>query len=201
MCCSDSSGVLAGQLQYRDLRRLEYEFTPQEDPTVLVRRHAVLVSLDPLRAVILADRLILIVPDGADNLIELLTKQMQAWVSEARPSEHQASPNTDVAEADKPLPFEMRAYEAILGTAYEVQKLEYRSMVPKISKVMHQFKQSAIVSIPAQENMRQLKNTINGMLERTQNHKQVFDELLDEDEDMALMNLSLLKKKPHLYKY
>lgn len=35
----------------RDLRRLEFSLNPLEEPTFLVRRHAVLLSLDPLRAI------------------------------------------------------------------------------------------------------------------------------------------------------
>ena len=35
---------------------------------------------DPLRAVVMADRLILIVPDGADSLISILDKYIHEWV-------------------------------------------------------------------------------------------------------------------------
>lgn len=35
---------------------------------------------DPIRAVVMADRLILIVPDGADTLLEILDRYMQEWV-------------------------------------------------------------------------------------------------------------------------
>jgi len=36
---------------------------------------------DPIRAVVMADRLILIVPDGADSLLSILDKYMKEWVS------------------------------------------------------------------------------------------------------------------------
>jgi hypothetical protein len=39
---------------------------------ILVRKHAVLISLSPLRAIVTADRVILSVPDGADALLYIL---------------------------------------------------------------------------------------------------------------------------------
>eukprot|EP01032_Pedospumella_encystans_P012768 gene12768-14745_t len=78
---ADSTFVSAiGDLRLRDLRRLDYQFNPNEERSVLIRRHSVLFAMDPLRAVVMADRLILIVPDGADSLISILDKYMHEWV-------------------------------------------------------------------------------------------------------------------------
>jgi hypothetical protein len=60
------------EIQYHDLRFLENQFQHILVPTVIVRKHAVLMSLNPLRAIVTADRLILIVPDGADSLLYML---------------------------------------------------------------------------------------------------------------------------------
>ena len=67
-------------MQYHDLRHLESQFSPHEEPTVLVRRHAVLISFNPLRAVVMADKLMLIVPNGADALLYLLHEHMHGIV-------------------------------------------------------------------------------------------------------------------------
>ena len=64
------------EIQYHDLRYLENQFHTHEEPTVLVRKHAVLISLNPLRAIVTADRMILIVPDGADSLLHMLHDYM-----------------------------------------------------------------------------------------------------------------------------
>ena len=64
------------EIQYHDLRYLENQFHSHEEPTVLVRKHAVLISLNPLRAIVTADRMILIVPDGADSLLYMLHDYM-----------------------------------------------------------------------------------------------------------------------------
>ena len=41
-------------------------------PTILVRRHCVLIIFDPIRAVILSNELLFIVPDGAGSILQLL---------------------------------------------------------------------------------------------------------------------------------
>lgn len=38
----------------------------------MVRKHAVLIALSPLLAIVTADRVILSVPDGADSLLHIL---------------------------------------------------------------------------------------------------------------------------------
>jgi hypothetical protein len=75
----DSNVSPVGYLQYRDIRRLEYSFNPHEEPAVLIRRHAVIFSFTPLRAIVMADRLIFIVPNGADSLLKTLENHMKDW--------------------------------------------------------------------------------------------------------------------------
>ncbi|RYG66335.1 hypothetical protein EON64_10020 [archaeon] len=45
--------------------------------SILIRKHAVLFAMDPIRAVVMSSRLILIVPDGADSLISILDQYMK----------------------------------------------------------------------------------------------------------------------------
>lgn len=98
-----SEGARLQLIQHRDLRRLEYQFNPLGEPIVLVRRHAVIVSLDPLRAVIMADRMMLIIPsEGFEHVLDLLYKIMEGL------------------QAD-PIPFEAMAYEAILEAVIAIQ--------------------------------------------------------------------------------
>lgn len=66
-------------LRHRDLRRLEYSYKPVEEPAILIRRHVTLISLDPIRAAVMNDRMIMIVPQGADTLIEMLLQHLQYW--------------------------------------------------------------------------------------------------------------------------
>lgn len=78
-------------LQARDLRRLDAYFGSDQDddghfmPAILVRKHCVLLVFDPLRTIILADRMILLVPDGgADSLISVLSDHLTTFVDKQR---------------------------------------------------------------------------------------------------------------------
>lgn len=173
-------------MQLRDLRRLEYLFTPQEEPAIFVRRHAVIISLDPLRVVVMADRLILIVPDGADTLIQLLSNQMHSYI---------ASGDSKAST----VPFETRAYEAIFGTVIEIQKLHLSDLDSRIKKVSSLLRKYSIVPVEVQEKVQHFKQRVSEMIERARAHKRILEELLDEDDLLSLMALSLLKTKPHLY--
>ena len=65
-----------------------------------------------------------------------------------------------------------------------------------------QFQQKGcILSIDAQEKMRQLKNQASRMLTRLASFRRALGDVVEDDEGMALMNLTLLKNKPRLYKY
>ena len=67
---------LGGYLHPRDMRRLVTPFSSSNAPELMVRRHVVLMNCDPLRAIVLRDRLLVLVPDGADSILEQLTKRI-----------------------------------------------------------------------------------------------------------------------------
>ena len=59
---------LGAYLHPRDMRKLVTPFSTTNEPELIVRRHVILMNFDPLRAIILRDRLLVLVPDGADSL-------------------------------------------------------------------------------------------------------------------------------------
>mmetsp|Transcript_8378 Transcript_8378/g.22672 ORF Transcript_8378/g.22672 Transcript_8378/m.22672 type:complete len:556 (-) Transcript_8378:747-2414(-) len=67
---------LGGFLHPRDMRKLVTQFSASNAPELIVRRHAMLLNFDPLRAIILRDRLLVLVPDGADSLLNELEKKV-----------------------------------------------------------------------------------------------------------------------------
>ena len=72
----ESHGAIAPRI--RDLRILDFNFNPSENFSVVVRRHAVLISVDPLRAVVMASRMIVMVPPGGmDSIFKLLGSYMK----------------------------------------------------------------------------------------------------------------------------
>jgi len=176
------------EIQYHDLRHLEHQFNPHEEPTVLLRRHAVLMSLNPLRAVITADKLVLIVPNGADSLLYLLHEHMHAIVED-----------DDVFGTGNTSSFEIRAYKAMLATVTSLHTQEYISCNSKVERILSKFRNLNSITVEFQEHLRMLKNTVSSQLVKTNAYRRLFKDLVDNDDDVALMNLSLLKEKPNLY--
>jgi hypothetical protein len=78
----DNIGTSAAiNLRVRDLRRLDFIFHPTQEPSVWLRRHAVLFCLDPIRAVVMASRIIIIVPQGGmDQIMQILERYMTGAV-------------------------------------------------------------------------------------------------------------------------
>jgi hypothetical protein len=71
----ESSASTAVPLRLRDLRRLDFETNPSEEPSILVRRHALVVTADPIRAVVMSSRVVVIVPPGGmDSILDILSK-------------------------------------------------------------------------------------------------------------------------------
>ena len=68
---------LGGFLHPRDMRKLVTPFSASNLPELIVRRHAMLLNFDPLRAIILRDRLLVLVPDGADSILVELERRMR----------------------------------------------------------------------------------------------------------------------------
>ena len=68
---------LGGFLHPRDMRKLVTPFSASNEPELIVRRHVMLLNFDHLRAIILRDRVIVLVPDGADSLLVQLEKRIR----------------------------------------------------------------------------------------------------------------------------
>lgn len=63
---------------YRDLRRLDFSYTPSEDSTILIRKSAVLLSFHPIRAIVTSDCLFILLQSSDHKTIaELITGQMK----------------------------------------------------------------------------------------------------------------------------
>ena len=65
------------EMSLRDLYRLDYLFNLNEEKSILIRRHAVLFAMDPIRAIVMADRLILLAPAECDPIIEVINQFMK----------------------------------------------------------------------------------------------------------------------------
>lgn len=200
----DSYCSAANPLRLRDLRRLEARFDGSDESTLLVRWHAILISLEPIMAIVMTNRIILLVPDGADSLLSLVEDHMMLWVeSKQQAAEQQAAQQqASVPVVVDSTPFEVHAYDAMLTTVSSLLSREYTRFEREVDSVLTLFKQKGLIlSVDAQENMRSLKNQASRMLTRLTSFRRALEDLVEDDEDMALMNLTLLKRRPRLYQY
>ncbi len=70
-------------MELRDLRRLDNHFSHHEEPYILIRRHCVLISLGPhIRAIVQAEKLMILVFDLKDKAVEILEKLVDILSSE-----------------------------------------------------------------------------------------------------------------------
>lgn len=262
----------------RDMRRLVTPFSASNEPGLIVRRHAMLLNFDPMRAVILKDRLLVIVPDGADSILEQLEKRVRGGVLEmersflgstvhdgtdsdiglsehSRPGkkrvrkvrlgsnhrnknngfgdEKQSTNHSDpgisdaeteptqlteeYAEAQQDadeewndlqgtewidLPFELQATDAVLHTISSFlsnDTLElYEAATSYIERIVddHTGAREDPLTI-----IRGVKDGIREMSGRVKGFVQSINRILDEDEDMALMNLTRLQTHPERFMY
>ena len=79
---NNTSGVtyrerLGAYLHPRDMRKLVMPFSSSNEPDLIVRRHVMLLNFDPLRTIILRDRLLVLVPDGADSMLVDLERRVR----------------------------------------------------------------------------------------------------------------------------
>ena len=100
------------------------------------------------------------------------------------------------------IPFEFHAFEAILTTVNTLYSQEYKTVSQESIRILAYFNSTSAVIVPysIQEKMRNLKNQVSQLATKLQSFKRVLSVLIDDDESMALMNLSILKENPSLYR-
>jgi hypothetical protein len=65
----------------RDLRRMDFVSHPNEEPSIRVRKHVVLFSVDPIRAIIMSSRIIILVPPGGmDQILKIVETYMEGKI-------------------------------------------------------------------------------------------------------------------------
>ena len=97
-------------------------------------------------------------------------------------------------------PFEVHAYDALLTMLASLKNQEFNKTNRNVNAILKQFQQKGcILSSDAQESMRRLKNQVNHMSNRLDSFQKALEEIVNDDEAMSLMNLSVLSLKPQMY--
>lgn len=231
-----------------------------------------LLNFDPLRSIILRDRLLVIVPDGADSILIELERRVRGGIIEmenqvfgtsthdaaAGPAPPTASkvkrnksyeqfaklsnaqkeeaanliePATSTADTEttavtaehsmndewediqmmhwKHLPYELQSVDAVLQTVISMLMDDARNVHNRSVHAMNELRGDASkksgggrggsVGEHAQERLRLHKDEVNMMEGRVQGFVRAMNEVLDDDEDMTLMNLSRLLTHPERF--
>jgi len=92
---------LGGYLHPRDMRRLVTPFSSSNEPQLIVRRHVMLLNFDPLRAIVLRDRLLVLVPDGADSILVALEQRVKGGFVEMEKQVFGSDHDSDYSKTGK----------------------------------------------------------------------------------------------------
>ncbi len=295
---------LGGYLHPRDMRRLVTPFSSSNEPELMVRRHVMLLNFDPLRAIVLRDRMLLLVPDGADSILMNLERRVRGGIDEmekqvfgeipssleaeiassvdndlgsnsngiiqqsfdsetkdgdnngskndnelsflvssdeenskqteddddisyeddklgqkqetAEGSEnHEKNDSVQTAYSDEweefeefeggdwiELAFELQSVDAVLSSVLKMLSDDSKFLRKKIFSVMEEMRDDSISAVPGdhvQEQLRILKDKVREMEGRVQGLVRAMNQILDDEEDMALMNLSRLISHPERF--
>ena len=271
---------LGGYLHPRDMRRLVTPFSSSNEPQLMVRRHVMLLNFDPLRAIVLRDRLLVLVPDGADSILIELERRVRGGITEienqvfgndpatkppptviatpikkkkttmkrnkssdevnkvrivddnggsiegSMPSDHATSTATDTSSNTeesaedthhsidewediqnmdwKNMPYELQSVDAVLQTVTAMLMDDARKVHQRSSTAMSDLRgetpgSKSGLGDNSQERLRLHKDEVNQMEGRVQGFVRAMNEVLDDDEDMTLMNLSRLLTHPERF--
>ncbi|CAM9255219.1 unnamed protein product [Pylaiella littoralis] len=180
---SISAGVPMSSLNLhlRDMRQL-FSYQAKSEPAISVRRNCVLVNFETLRGIVLVDRILLVVDPGADSIL----MEVRKAVNES---------HDDVYE------FELKALEALLSVSSKRLEREVREVEQPIAAIVHTLEGSGKGATSAKNNdrFRGFLNSINVLENRAKARRRALLMVLEDDTDLAMMNLTRMYQSPEDY--
>mmetsp|Transcript_12972 Transcript_12972/g.28172 ORF Transcript_12972/g.28172 Transcript_12972/m.28172 type:complete len:385 (+) Transcript_12972:584-1738(+) len=249
------------------MRRLVTPFSSTNEPQLMVRRHVMLLNFDPLRAIVLKDRLLVLVPDGADSILINLERRVRGGIVEMEnqvfgtgngsshdtlavgaqsikrnksheqfaklnskslrgeedsnsqqestmsshtedttaTTEHTNDEWEDIQKMDwSHMPYELQCVDAVLQTVIamlvdDAKRVQERSLHAMSDLGGKGGGSGHGLGEHAQERLKLHKDEVKSMEGRVQGFVRAMNEVLDDDEDMTLMNLSRLLTHPERF--
>ncbi|KAJ2718968.1 magnesium ion transporter [Coemansia sp. Benny D115] len=177
-------------LQPRDLRKIDSKFVNQM-PAILVRRHAILVNLLHIRALIEADRIVLFDSIGvpASYSQSLLVYELQERLRNSSGSNGSNSSNNSSVGAPEPTqPFEFRALEAVLISVVTTLQSDEEVLVNLVQNLLAYLEES--VDRSKLRELLQYSKRLSRFEQKALNIRDAIEEVLEQDEDLAGMYLT-----------
>ncbi|CAN0260666.1 unnamed protein product, partial [Ectocarpus sp. 8 AP-2014] len=168
-------------LHLRDMRQL-FSSQSKSEPAISVRRNCVLVNFETLRGIVLVDRILLVVDPGADSIL----MEVRKAVSQS---------HDDVYE------FELKAVEALLSVSSKRLEREVREVEKPIANIVNILEGPGKGATSAKNNdtFRVLLNSINVLENRAKARRRALLMVLEDDTDLAMMNLTRMYQSPGDY--
>lgn len=214
------------KLSHRDIRRLDWHYNPSQDPLLLVRRHCILLSQHPFRVLIMAHRIFVLPPANPHDcalfhkLFAPIHQALLDWSLSAHtrrrsqtsidrkphPSPSRPRVSTMHLSPPEPFPFEFHCLEIIFTTALSINGHYVKLYAKQLKSALESYQaisssRSHYLVTNEIDTMKSISNHITSLHILLQRMKTTLDTLADDEEELALMNLSYLESKPSLYKY
>ena len=106
--------------------------------------------------------------------------------------------NTDTNQ-----PFEFHAYEALLTSIKTLDSQESRKL-DKTTRLLittfnHKYKNSSVLPYEIQEKLLEAKIQLSTLQTKINDRRMTLENMIEDEEEMSLMNLTFLRNKPYLY--
>lgn len=169
------------KVNLRDIRRLDYNFNPDGEAVISIRKHAVIFSIDTTRAIITSKKILFVVPNGADSILRMITKHMDLY-------------DKDIGK------FEYYAYDGLLSVTKYLDIIAINDIKKQSIEIINKLKKHAVIPIIVQERLKLLKNSITELSKHFEKIKLLLDDILEDDEKLTFLNLTSLDENPDIFK-
>ena len=136
--------------------------------------------------------------DGVDLSVQHPTHRLicaQVSTDDVNTSIEENESSQSLPELDDEAPFELRALEAVLRTCTLRLDAACEEVEPVAEETMRELQTARQVALASLERLRHVKNAVSHLEARTRDTAEALEAILDEDEDMCMMRLSLLMLK------
>ena len=121
------------------------------------------------------------------------------WLISTQVAIEENESSQSLPELDDEAPFELRALEAVLRTCTLRLDAACEEVEPVAEETMRELQTARQVALASLERLRHVKNAVSHLEARTRDTAEALEAILDEDEDMCMMRLSLLRERPRLF--
>ena len=171
------------KLSSPDIRKLDDSLLSESEPLIASRQNVILVNMDILKAIILRDRCLLLLPLGADEVLEVVMEWLQ--------SEKEALPH----ETD--LEFEFLALETIMESVIRKLDKDFKALSKEVQTNLKCLRDAS--SATELDRLRNLKSEVAQFDSRIIGIQSALNRVLDDDQDLCLMHITKFWREPELF--